>query len=156
MARTRSGWDGRWEWGTRARGSGDAVGAGRYRPHPIALRQNPPRHLPRHVRQPKVPPAVPVRQPLVVDAEEMQDRRVQVVHVNLVLGGVVSVLVRRAVADAALDREFVVAVLDAPSRNDLVASVRLDREAHLHDRVGKLDLVQFIPSRIIEQLTQQF
>ena len=42
-------------------------------------------------------------QPLVVDAEQVQHRRVQVVDLDLVLDGVVAVLVGRAVDRAALD-----------------------------------------------------
>ena len=38
-----------------------------------------------HVRQPEVPPRIPVREPLVVEPKQVQDRRVQVVHVHPLL-----------------------------------------------------------------------
>src|SRR5205807_3750362 len=54
----------------------------------------------RHVRQPVVAPGVAVRQLLVVQAEEMEQRGVQVVDVDLVLDGVPAELVGGAVDQA--------------------------------------------------------
>ena len=59
--------------------------------------------LPGHVGQPEVAALEAVGQPLVVDAEQVQHRGVQVVDVDDVLDGVVAELVGRAVGDAALD-----------------------------------------------------
>jgi len=46
-------------------------------------------HVPVHVRQPPVDPVVPERQLRVVDPHQVEDRRVQVVHVDAVLDGTV-------------------------------------------------------------------
>ena len=59
--------------------------------------------LPVHVGQAEVAALEAVGQPLVVDAEQVQHRGVQVVDVDDVLDGVVAELVGRAVGDAALD-----------------------------------------------------
>ena len=77
-------------------------------------------HVSVHVGQPEVSPLVPVCQPFVVDAEQMQDRRIEVVDVHragspLFLAGlrvhgfavfvsdVVTVVVGPTVGDARLD-----------------------------------------------------
>src|SRR6188474_1141051 len=44
-------------------------------------------HLPRHIGEPLVPPVVPKREPLVVDAEQVEDGGVDVVDVGFLLGG---------------------------------------------------------------------
>src|SRR6266516_2798617 len=54
------------------------------------------------VGQAKIAAGVAVREALVVEAEEVQNRGVQVVDVDLVLGGVIAVVVGAAVAQAAL------------------------------------------------------
>ena len=59
--------------------------------------------LARDVREAESPAVVAVRQPLVIDPEQVQDRRVQVVDVDGVDGGRVADLVGCAVTDAALD-----------------------------------------------------
>ena len=46
----------------------------------LLLRQNLPHHFPLHIRQPVVSSGVAVGEPLVVEAEEVQDGGVQVVH----------------------------------------------------------------------------
>ena len=61
------------------------------------LCQYPLHHFAMHVGQPHVAAAEAVGQPLVVDAEQVQHRGVQVVDLDLVLDGVVAVLVGRAV-----------------------------------------------------------
>ena len=58
-------------------------------------------HPPSHIGQAKVPARIPIRQPFVIQSEQMQDRRVQIVHVDFVLNGVMAILVGLAVADAA-------------------------------------------------------
>ena len=55
------------------------------------------------VGQPHVAAAEAIGQPLVVDAQEVQHRGVQVVDLDLVLDGVVAVVVGGAVDRAALD-----------------------------------------------------
>jgi len=56
-----------------------------------------------HVRQPEVAARVTVCQARVVEAQQMQDRRVQIMHMDLVLDGLVAEVIRRAVGHAALD-----------------------------------------------------
>ncbi len=65
--------------------------------------QDPRNHLAVHVGQPHVAAAEAVGQSLVVDAQQMQHRRVQVVDLDLVFDGVVAVVVGGAVDGAALD-----------------------------------------------------
>src|ERR1043165_4469710 len=55
------------------------------------------------IGQPKLAAAEAIGQAFVIDAEAVQDRRVQVVDVDVILGDVVAVLVGAAVDDAALD-----------------------------------------------------
>src|SRR5262249_10504754 len=59
-------------------------------------------HTPMHVRQAEVAPGVPIRQLLVVQPQDVQKRRVQVMDVDLVLHGEPAVVVRRPVAEPAL------------------------------------------------------
>ena len=61
------------------------------------LRENLERHLAGHVGQPEIAAAVAVRQPLVVEAQQVQHGRVQIVDVHAVLDGVVAVVVGGAV-----------------------------------------------------------
>ena len=65
--------------------------------------QDPGDDLAVHVGQPHVAAAEAVGQPLVVDAQQMQHRGVQVVDLDLVFDGVVAVVVGGAVDGAALD-----------------------------------------------------
>src|SRR5262249_50964623 len=60
-------------------------------------------HMSMHVRQPIIPPLEPERQFLVVEAEQVQDRRLQVVNVDLVAGHGEAQLVALAVGVAAFD-----------------------------------------------------
>src|SRR5262249_6117572 len=60
-------------------------------------------HVAMHVGEAEVAPAVAERQLLVVDAHQVQDRRVQVMDVDAVLYGVDAQLVGGAVGQAALD-----------------------------------------------------
>src|SRR5581483_12272544 len=66
-------------------------------------RQYPGDQLPVHVGQPHVPAAEPEGQPLVVDAEQVQHGRVQVVDLYPVADHLVAPLVGLAVHGAALD-----------------------------------------------------
>src|SRR5438445_7389270 len=87
------------EWLNRNRG-----GTGRQAPGgPVSSRQNLVHHAAAHIGESEVAAGVAVRQLLVVQAEEVQQGRVQVVDVDLVLGGVVPVVVRRPVAEPAFD-----------------------------------------------------
>ena len=54
------------------------------------------------IGQAEIAAGVAVGQPFVVEAQQVQHRRVQVVDVDLVLGGVVAVVVGGAVAEARL------------------------------------------------------
>ena len=66
-------------------------------------RQNRPHNVATHIRQPKIAALIAISEPVVLDAEQMQQRGVQVVDFDDVLDGVVAQVVGRAVADAALD-----------------------------------------------------
>src|SRR5262249_1219213 len=61
-----------------------------------ASRNDPVDHLAMDIGQTHVAAAEPKRQPLVIDAEEMQHCRVQIVHLQLVLHDLVSPFVRLA------------------------------------------------------------
>ena len=63
--------------------------------------QNRADHFAAHVGQPEVAALEAVGQPRVVDAQQVQDRGVQVVDVDRVLDGGVAELVGLAVGDAA-------------------------------------------------------
>ena len=56
-----------------------------------------------HIRQPEIPALEFVGQLLVIDAHQVQHRRVQVVDVVDIFDGVVAQFVGAPVADAALD-----------------------------------------------------
>ena len=56
-----------------------------------------------HVREPHVAAAKAVGQALVIDSQEMEDRRVQVVDLDLVFDGVVTVVVGGAIDRSPLD-----------------------------------------------------
>ena len=60
-------------------------------------------HLAGDVREPVVTAAVAVREPLVIEAHQVQNRGVQVVNVNRILDCLEAEVVRRAVRDPALD-----------------------------------------------------
>src|SRR5436309_6523027 len=60
-------------------------------------------HPPVNVGQPKIPAGVPVSELFVVKAEQMQERRVQIVDVNLVFDRLESEFVRGSVNRAAFD-----------------------------------------------------
>src|SRR5438105_1986424 len=68
---------------------------------PIPLRDDVVDDGARDVREPEVAAAVPVRQLRVIDAEQVEDGRVQIVHVNRFLDGLEPEVVRRAVNRAA-------------------------------------------------------
>src|SRR5690349_18471161 len=55
-----------------------------------------------NVRQPKIPTAESIRQPLVIESKEVQDRGMQIVHVHLVLNCEVTEVIGGAVAVARL------------------------------------------------------
>src|SRR5215510_13544803 len=66
------------------------------------LSQNLMRNVTVHVSQPKVAAAIEVREPRVVDSQQMQDRGVQIVDVHPVFDRIVANLVRAAISDATL------------------------------------------------------
>jgi len=51
--------------------------------HPNKLGKNVPHNFPVHIGQAEVAAAVSIRQPFMIDSHEMQNRRVQIVDVNL-------------------------------------------------------------------------
>src|SRR5688572_27053484 len=59
--------------------------------------------MPRDICQAEVAAIEAIRQALMIQSKEMQDRRVHVVHVNLASLGVEAVLVGRAMDDAGFD-----------------------------------------------------
>src|SRR6266540_4130624 len=68
----------------------------------LGLPYDPLHHVAVHVRQAEVAAGVAVGELLVVEAEEVQDRRVEVVDRDLPLDGLVPIVIRGAVAMAAL------------------------------------------------------
>src|SRR5262245_14420279 len=70
---------------------------------PYASRDELLAHLAEHVRQPEVAPLVAVDELRVVEAQQVEQRRVQVVHGHRVLDDVVAVIVGAPVADAGPD-----------------------------------------------------
>src|SRR5262249_50044326 len=72
-------------------------------PHKDALRQDASDDAAGNVGQSEVAPLEAVSQPLVVDSEEVQNRRVEVVDVDRVLHDVVAEVVGLAPGDARLD-----------------------------------------------------
>src|SRR5205807_7570728 len=70
---------------------------------PALLRQYRLHHAARHIRKPEVAPLELVCQPGVIDAQRMQDSRVQVVYVYGIFHDVVAIIVGLAESDARLD-----------------------------------------------------
>jgi len=68
-----------------------------------ASRQHFADHATRHICQPEVSPQVLIRQLLVVQSQQMQDRRVQIVDVNATLDRPAAELVRRTMAHSGPD-----------------------------------------------------
>src|SRR3954464_2633714 len=68
-----------------------------------ASRQDRPDDLPMHVGQTSINPIMSEREPFVVDPEEVQDRRVQVMTVGRIFDGPVRPLIARPVRDAPPD-----------------------------------------------------
>src|SRR4030095_1117303 len=64
------------------------------------LRQNLPHDVPGDVGQAEVAPGIAIGEPLVIEAEQMQDRGMKVVDVNPVLDGPEAEVVGRAVGQA--------------------------------------------------------
>lgn len=89
-----------------------------------ALRQNILNHPTINIRQPEVPPRVPERQLRVVEPHDVQNGRMEIVHVARVLDDRRTPLIRRAVGRSALDagagqqaRESAMPVIAAGGRN---------------------------------------
>src|SRR4051812_42825112 len=59
-------------------------------------------HIPMHIRESEIPSLKAVRQPLVIDAQPVQYRCIEVMNVDRVLGDVVAVVVCFAVDEARL------------------------------------------------------
>src|SRR6266542_4336017 len=68
----------------------------------LSLRQDFLHHAPVNIGQPKIPARVAVSELFVVKAEQMQERRVQIVDVNLVFDRLESEFIGGAVNRAAL------------------------------------------------------
>src|SRR5687767_3237538 len=60
-------------------------------------------HISLHIRKAEVAASVAISQALVVEAQQVQDRSVEVVHVNFVFDGFVAVIIRQTVGETALD-----------------------------------------------------
>src|SRR5579864_1523903 len=69
----------------------------------MPLDQYLPDHFSRHIREPELPAVVQVSKPRMIDAQLVENRRVQVVHGNLVLDGLMADLVSSAITHASLD-----------------------------------------------------
>ncbi len=61
------------------------------------------RHDSGHVGQTEIAPAIAISQPLVIEAEQMEDGRVEIVDVHAVFDGVVGDVVRGAVNELSLE-----------------------------------------------------
>ena len=66
----------------------------------LCLRQEFLHHRSVDIRQPEIAPLIAVGQLGVIHAQAVQQRRIQVVHVDRILGDVVAVVVGLAVANA--------------------------------------------------------
>src|SRR5688500_8587420 len=71
-------------------------------PRKVISRQNVLHHVPMHVGQPVVPTLKLVREPLVIDPELVQNRRLQIMHVYAVLRRVEPEVVGGAVSESRL------------------------------------------------------
>ena len=60
-------------------------------------------HFAIDVSQPEITPCVSVCQPHVIQAQQMQHCGMQIVHMNAIFHGIVTVLVRVAVGQSALN-----------------------------------------------------
>src|SRR2546426_10633398 len=60
-------------------------------------------HIPGHIGQPEIAPAVAISEARVIETHQVQDGRMQVMHVDGILHGFVSELVGAAVGHAAGD-----------------------------------------------------
>ena len=69
----------------------------------LRLRENRFHHPPVNIGQAKIPAGVPVCELFVVESEQMQQRRVQIVDVNVVFDRLESEFIRGAVNRAAFD-----------------------------------------------------
>ncbi len=89
------------------------------------------RHNSRYIGQPEIASAVPIRQPLVIESEQVQHGRVEIVDVHAVFDGVVADVVRGSVNepgfDAAIPGE---AVREANARNGRLSFCALVFFAH--------------------------
>ena len=59
--------------------------------------------MPMHIRKPEIPPLKTIGEFLVVDPEEMQQRRMEIVDMHDVLYGVIPQVIGVTVTDAALN-----------------------------------------------------
>src|SRR5262249_38008353 len=78
----------------------------RRRPWPIhgcPLRDDFLDHFACGIRQPEIPATVLIRELRVIDAKQIQDRGVEIMHVRFLLDGLVPELIRRAVSHAAFN-----------------------------------------------------
>ena len=55
--------------------------------------------LSRHIRQPEIPPVIPIRQLLMIQPQQMQNRRVQIVDAHAINRRFVADFIGFAVAD---------------------------------------------------------
>ena len=60
-------------------------------------------HFSVHIGQPEIPPLKTVREPFVIDAETLQDGRVEIVHVDRIADHIVAKVIRLSELDSRLD-----------------------------------------------------
>src|SRR3954467_15657348 len=58
-------------------------------------------HIPTHIRQPKIPPRMPERQPLMIKPQQMQNRRMKIMHMHLILNHPPPILITLPINDPA-------------------------------------------------------
>ena len=59
--------------------------------------------LPRNIGKPEIPTGIPISQPLMIQTHDVKNRRMQIMHVHLLLAGIVTVLVGGTISKPTLD-----------------------------------------------------
>ena len=108
-----------------------------------------------HVGEPEIAAGVAIRQTLVVQAEQVQDRRVQVVEVDLVLDRVVAVVVGRAVrrpgftpppASHMVNASRIVVAAVGALRSRRAAELAAPDDERVLQQAARLQIVQAAPA----------
>ena len=112
------------------------------------LRQKIMNNLPMHIREPIAPALVLVGEPFVFDAEQVEERGLEVVHMHRIFDDVVAELVRLPVGEAGLDAAA--GHPDGKTAGVVVAAVIVFGELALRV-VGPAKLAAPDDERVVEQ-----